>query len=99
MDFSPDCDEQRVFLFECPFPCCMEFDLWLVEYYVNLESVSPRGYRYWEEVQRLRSNDGLVFDTYPFQIKGNVSCVNCDSETVGLFRTVFERKSGKLDSL
>ncbi|MEO9870473.1 DUF4249 family protein [Ekhidna sp.] len=99
VDYSPECDEQRVFLFECPFPCCSEFERWLVEFYVNLESVSPAVFKYWEGVQRLRSNDGLVFDTYPFQIKGNVSCVNCDFETVGLLRAVFEVQSRKLESL
>ncbi len=78
-------------------PCCgnicCEFQrTWPAVYEIESQSMSLNAYNYWEAVKKLNSNNGLVLDTYPFPLKGNVSCSNCDNETIGLFRVVSETR-------
>ncbi|MEO9870477.1 DUF4249 family protein [Ekhidna sp.] len=76
--------------------CCQYFEDWPAEFEIRVESMSQESYEFWAEVVRLRQNNGLIFDTYPFPISGNISCENCDKEVVGIFRTVsetFEKKT------
>ncbi|WP_425391318.1 hypothetical protein [Ekhidna sp.] len=75
---------------QCPNVCCEYRENWPVLMEVISESITPEVYDYWLKVERLSENDGLVFDTYPFPLKVNIECVNCDHEVVGLFRAVAE---------
>ena len=47
-------------------------------------------YQYWEQVDLLIGNDGLVFDTFPFELKGNLTCDDCPMEVIGLFSAYSE---------
>lgn len=74
----------------CGNPCCEYRATWLTEFNITQETMSSETYKFWENVEKLRNNDGLVFDTFPFPLKGNITCVQCDQEVVGLFRAVAE---------
>ena len=74
----------------CGNPCCFYTENWPVNFYLVQEVLSRESYEYWENAQRLRSNDGLVFDTYPFPLRGNITCEDCDKPYVGFFRAVTE---------
>lgn len=74
----------------CGNPCCFFTENWPVNFYLVQEVMSKESYEYWENAQRLRSNDGLVFDTYPFPLRGNITCEECDVPFVGFFRAVTE---------
>ncbi len=87
-----------VILFNCPNPCCgnpcCHFeDRWVMDFRLVQESLSPATYDYWENVEKLRNNDGLIFDTFPFPVEGNVECTGCDNQTLGLFQAVSESVS------
>lgn len=71
-------------------PCCQFAEAWVADFIIIQESLSQASFNYLERVQRLRNNDGLIFDTYPFPLEGNVRCESCDNEVVGFFRTVAE---------
>ncbi|MEO9870478.1 DUF4249 family protein [Ekhidna sp.] len=92
-DSNPDClnREGEVDLSNgCVPTCCRLEDDWNTEFKVYLESMSFSSYVYWEQIQQLTNNNGLIFDTFPFPISGNISCIGCQNEVVGLFRTVAE---------
>lgn len=72
----------------CPEWCCITLEDWDTKFYVRQEVLSAESFSYWKEVDQLLSNDGLVFDTPPFNIKGNLSCENCDFPVVGQFKSV-----------
>ncbi|WP_425391317.1 hypothetical protein [Ekhidna sp.] len=72
------------------FNCCHVEEEWLAEFEVISESISPEIYGFWSDVEKLGSNDGLVFDTYPFPLRGNVRSANGEVEVVGIFRAVSE---------
>lgn len=74
----------------CGNPCCHFEETWLVDFKIHQEAVSLETYEFWENVEKLRSNDGLVFDTYPFPLEGNISCTECEVKVIGLFRAVAE---------
>jgi hypothetical protein len=61
-----------------------------------LESMSIKAFGYWKSAQRLFNNDGIILDSYPFPLKGNITCVNCENEIVGFFRTVSESYVGQI---
>lgn len=84
-----------VILFDCPDPCCgnpcCHFeDRWIINFRLVQENVSPGTYEYWKNVEKLRNNDGLVFDTFPFPVEGNIECTGCANQTLGLFQAVSE---------
>lgn len=85
-------DTTNVLLY-CNLPCCIFKDEWVVEFAVNLESMSFETYTYWSNVERLINNDGLLFDVMPFPIEGNVSCEGCENTVIGLFRAVAETRA------
>ena len=70
--------------------CCGYSETWPAVYEIVAQSMSLEAYNYWEAAEKLNNNNGLVLDTYPFPLKGNVSCSNCSGETIGLFRVVSE---------
>lgn len=70
--------------------CCEYFAEWPAQFEIRAESMTSESYSFWKEVERLRNNNGLIFDTFPFPVSSNVSCVNCDQEVVGIFRTISE---------
>ena len=72
----------------CSLPCCEFFEDYGTEFIVTQESYSESTIRFWEEVELLLENDGLVFDTYPFPVTGNVRCDDCDLEVFGYFSAV-----------
>lgn len=74
----------------CIPPCCLFQEDWNAEFKIILESMSASSFEYWKQVQQLTNNNGLIFDTFPFPISGNVSCEGCQNEIVGQFRTVAE---------
>ncbi|MEO9870474.1 DUF4249 family protein [Ekhidna sp.] len=74
----------------CILPCCQFLENWPTEFYANLESMSFATYKYWKDANSLLNNDGLVFDTFPFPVSGNITCNSCESDVVGLFRAVSE---------
>ncbi len=74
----------------CGNPCCGYSETWPAVYEMVVQSMSSEAYNYWEAVEKLNSNNGLLRDTYPFPLKGNISCSNCINETIGLFRVVTE---------
>lgn len=83
---APECGSDPC----CGNPCCEFRATWLTEFNITQETMSSETYKFWENVEKLRSNDGLVFDTFPFPLKGNITCIQCDQEVVGLFRAVAE---------
>lgn len=74
----------------CGNPCCFYTENWPINVVVVQEVLSKESYTFWEDAQRLRSNNGLVFDTYPFPLTGNITCEGCERPFVGFFRTVAE---------
>lgn len=78
------------FILNCTAPCCRYEEDWPTVFEVIVESMSEPTYDYWKNVIRLRNNDGLVFDTYPFPLASNIVCDQCDREVTGLFRAVSE---------
>ena len=77
---------------ECFYPCCfqLEKDEWKATFKITMESMTFPAFQYWENIQRLISNDGILLDTYPFPIKGNVYCDGCNNQVIGLFRASSE---------
>ncbi|MEQ9468030.1 MAG: DUF4249 family protein [Ekhidna sp.] len=68
--------------------CCMKFNAYEVSFTITQERMPQNLFLFWEQASDLRSNDGLIFNTYPFSLKGNVSCETCDYEVVGYFGVV-----------
>ncbi len=83
---APECGEDPC----CGNPCCKFEETWPVTFEVFQESLSNQAFDFWQEVDRLRSNNGLLFDTYPFPISGNITCETCTTDFVGFFRAVSE---------
>ena len=83
----------------CFLPCCITFPEWPVWFQISHETISVAAYEYWSEVERLTRGDGLVFDSYPFPLKGNIRCEECDGEVVGFFRAVSENSGMKATTL
>lgn len=81
---SPACQQDR----GCNEPCCFEFQDWATDFTLRGEVLSKQAHDFWSEVELLLSNDGLVFDTFPFPVKGNVSCETCPFDVVGLHQSV-----------
>ena len=73
---------------DCALPCCVEFRDYQTNFIVTQESYSETSNLFWQQVDLLLSNDGLIFDTYPFPITGNVSCDDCNIEVIGFFSAV-----------
>lgn len=82
---NPACDEPPP---SCVLPCCEHFQSYQTEFIVRQEAQSEETYAFWEEVEKLLKNDGLVFDTFPFPVNGNIECENCEYPVVGYFSTV-----------
>lgn len=78
----PGCGEN------CPTACCITFEDYDTQFIVRQEALSLEAYIYWEKVEQLLNNEGLVFDTPPFTINGNLSCNNCPFPVVGQLRSV-----------
>ncbi|GAB4232497.1 MAG: hypothetical protein Tsb0034_05320 [Ekhidna sp.] len=74
----------------CGNPCCYYTPDWPVNFIIVQEALSREAYEFWENAERLRNNNGLVFDTYPFPLEGNITCEGCDGQLAGLFRAVSE---------
>ena len=72
----------------CALPCCEYFQDYGTEFIITQESYSESTIKFWEEVELLLENDGLVFDTYPFPVTGNVQCEDCNLEVFGYFSAV-----------
>lgn len=76
---------------QCPEPeCCIFFQDYKTLMSMNMEVMSKETYRFWEEVELLRNNDGLVFDTFPFPIRSNLECEGCPFDLIGNFRVTAE---------
>lgn len=91
-DNNPECTGAPQLTGEfCEPPCCRSEISWTARFRVYQEALTKSAYEYWENVVRLRSNDGLIFDSYPFPIEGNINCTACENEAVGFFRTVDEK--------
>ena len=71
-------------------PCCSMIGDWPTEFRIYLESMTFPSFQYWSDIQRLRENDGLLLDTFPFPLSGNVTCNGCQNKTVGSVRAVSE---------
>ena len=75
--------------------CCEYRDQWETVFKLELESLSKETFRFWEDLERLTTGNGLIFDTYPFPLEGNVTCQGCEGDFFGLLRasstTVKER--------
>lgn len=89
-DGVPNCPNPSSPTETCCLPCCFELQFWDADYEISLKALSESSYRYWEDVKRLRDNDGLIFDTNPFPADGNISCTGCENKVVGLFRSYSE---------
>lgn len=83
------------FFQECPFECCHFEDVWLSELVITSEALSPDVYFFWNDVEKLSGNDGLIFSTYPFPLGGNIRCNDCENNVLGLFRAVAETTKRK----
>lgn len=59
-----------------------------LKFNISAESMTKSTYEFWENIQKLMRNDGLIFDTFPFPLKSNVTCTNCENDVVGNFRTI-----------
>ena len=74
----------------CFSPCCMMVGEWPTEFKIYLESTTFSSFEYWNDIERLRQSDGLLLDTFPFPLSGNVTCDGCQNKTVGFVRSVSE---------
>ena len=89
-DYSnPACDTIPLDPIFCSF-CCETRESWQAVFEISMETMSFSSYEYWRNAKRLTSNDGLIFDTYPFPIEGNISCNECNDRVTGFFRTSTE---------
>ncbi len=84
---------------QCFTPCCTMIDEWNTEFKIYLESMTFDSYNYWKDIERLRENEGLLLDTFPFPLSGNVSCVGCSNKVVGSVRSVSETFATTMQSL
>ncbi|WP_462250014.1 DUF4249 family protein [Ekhidna sp.] len=66
--------------------CCEYRDQWETVFKLELESLSKETFMFWEDLERLTTGNGLIFDTYPFPLEGNVTCQGCDGDFFGLLR-------------
>lgn len=66
--------------------CCEYRDDWETVFKVEVESLSKETFMFWQDLQRLTTGNGLIFDTYPFPLEGNVKCQGCDEDFFGLLR-------------
>ncbi|WP_425391319.1 DUF4249 family protein [Ekhidna sp.] len=88
-DRSPPCPSEPNQSILCvENPCCRLEQSWITDFEIVQETLTPKSYQYFKEIKRLTNNNGLVFDTYPFQLKGNIECEDCENEVVGIFRAV-----------
>lgn len=78
--FNPECGEITP---DCPTNCCYRVPDWITVFVMTQEVMTPQTFRFWQKIERLLVNDGLIFDTFPFPLEGNVSCENCDIPVVG----------------
>ncbi|MFK7951698.1 MAG: DUF4249 family protein [Ekhidna sp.] len=76
--------------------CCISFDDYETQLLVNLETISKSTFQFWKEVEKLRNNDGLVFDIFPFEFESNIKCDDCPFEVVGNFRVSSEISKSKV---
>lgn len=74
----------------CIAPCCLFQEDWGADFRVYLEAMSISSFEYWNQIEQLTTNNGLIFDTFPFPLNGNISCEGCQNEIVGIFRAVAE---------
>ncbi|WP_462250010.1 DUF4249 family protein [Ekhidna sp.] len=74
----------------CIAPCCLQQDDHLTEFKVYVEAMSVSSFEYWSQIEKLTNNNGLIFDTFPFPLEGNITCDGCENEIVGIFRAVAE---------
>ena len=72
-------------------PVTLNCPLYPVAVELRHQALSPETYEYWSDVSMLLSNDGLVFDIFPFEVEGNISCENCPFNVVGKFSAFSER--------
>ena len=70
--------------------CCEYRDQWPTLFQLNVESISQESFRFWKDLEKLTSSDGLITDVFPFPIQGNVTCEGCEGDFFGLFRTSSE---------
>ena len=54
------------------------------DYFVKIEqqSLTPKAYSYWETIKNQIDNNGTIFETSNFQIRGNISNLNDNDELV-----------------
>ncbi|MEO9870471.1 DUF4249 family protein [Ekhidna sp.] len=83
LNFVENCDVRSV-------GCCEYREQWPTIFQLNVESLSPESFEFWEDLERLTKNNGLIFDTYPFPLKGNVTCDGCEGNFFGLLRASSE---------
>ncbi|MFK7951696.1 MAG: DUF4249 family protein [Ekhidna sp.] len=89
---SPYCDSIASWGQRCQGPeCCTSFLEYETLVDITMETISKKNYQFWKEIESLRSNDGLVFDTFPFPFDSNLSCDNCPMEVIGNFRVTSEK--------
>ncbi|MFK7951694.1 MAG: DUF4249 family protein [Ekhidna sp.] len=79
-----------------PASCCYRQNDWGTYFEVTQETMSSQTYKLWSDIEKLIGNNGLIFDTFPFAIEGNVSCENCDIKVLGNVRAVSVTKQKQL---
>ncbi|MFK7951695.1 MAG: DUF4249 family protein [Ekhidna sp.] len=90
--WNPECGRRGM----CFSSCCFRATDWDTIFEVTQETMSTQTYKLWSDIEKLIDNDGLVFDTFPFTIEGNVSCENCDVKVLGNVRAVSVTKQKQL---
>ncbi|MFK7951697.1 MAG: DUF4249 family protein [Ekhidna sp.] len=70
--------------------CCRSFIDYETLVEVTMETISKNNYLFWKEIEKLRNNDGLVFDIFPFEFESNIKCDDCPFEVLGNFRVSSE---------
>lgn len=70
--------------------CCEYREDWPTIFQLRVEALSKESYGFWKDLEKLTTGNGLIFDTFPFPVAGNVTCDGCDGNFFGLLRASSE---------
>ncbi len=83
INFVENCDASSM-------GCCEYREQWPTVFQLNVEFLSEESFAFWKDLEKITSSNGLILDSFPFPLKGNVTCDGCDIDFFGLLRASSE---------
>ena len=91
VNFVENCEDDQLTM-----GCCEYRAAWPTLFQLNVEALSKESFEFWEDLQKISSSNGLVLDTFPFPLKGNVTCTGCPGNFFGLLRASSETSKERI---